>query len=164
MPPWLLTSPAVPTEPPPVRERVASSLPRVRKVAVAAPIKPRTLRRAPGTVLKCADLPPLEHWAGSLIVAATEVLTGSRPVQQLTRWLDQEVYADLARRAGLITRLRGRSRTQTHSRLLAIRAAASPAGHHELSAVVHDGQRVRAVALRVEQFGNRWRASALEIG
>lgn len=134
------------------------------RLAPTDPSTPRRLRRAPGTQLACGNLAPVEQWAGSLVVAAAEVLSGCRPVQQLTRWLDRDVYATLARRAGLRARLHGRPSAITHARLLAIRASDGPDSVHEVTAVVHDGAQVRAVALRVERWGSRWRASALEIG
>lgn len=125
-----------------------------------------------GRVWEARPLGPVEQWAGALAVAASEVLTGSRQVQQLTRWVGPEIYAALARRSGLLVRLRGRPTTPMHARLLAIRAVAShaeavpvtPARRYEVSALVHDGRRLRAIAARVEQHHGRWRATALEIG
>lgn len=114
--------------------------------------------------LALEDLAPVEYWSGCLAVAACEVLTGTRPVQQLTRWLEVPVYGLLARRAGLMRRLGRMTDRPTHATLWGIRSATGVEGGFELSAVVHDGTRVRAVALRAVEFRARWRASALEIG
>lgn len=114
--------------------------------------------------LALEDLAPVEYWSGCLAVAACEVLTGTRPVQQLTRWLEVPVYGLLARRAGLLRRLGRTADRPTHATLWGIRSSTGVEGGFELSAVVHDGTRVRAVALRAVEFRARWRASALEIG
>lgn len=110
--------------------------------------------------------PPVEveRWAGALAVATTEVLVGSRPPQQLSRWYAQEVYAAIVRRAGLAVRLHGRPARRVHAHLVALRSCTTPSGSHEVSAAVHDGTRVRAVALRVAPFGGRWRVDALVVG
>ena len=46
----------------------------------------------------------LEQWAGRYVQAAVEIVGGDRPVSQLLRWTDREVYEDLGRRAQLVAR------------------------------------------------------------
>lgn len=110
------------------------------------------------------DLPPVGPWAGTLARAAVEVLTGSRPVAQLARWLDADLYEALCRRAGLAVRIDGRPRVALCAQVRRVRCSTVRAGIHEIAVVVHDGVRVRAAAVRVECRRGRWQATALEIG
>ncbi len=110
------------------------------------------------------DLPPVGPWAGTLVRAAVEVLTGSRPVAQLARWLEADLYEALCRRAGLAVRIDGRPRTALCARVRRVRCSTVTPGIHEVAVVVHDGVRVRAAAVRVECRRGRWQATALEIG
>ena len=121
--------------------------------------------RQPGTVHpEAQSLPDGERWAASIVVSIAEVLAGTRPVQQLVRWLESEIYADVARRAGLLVRIKGRPERVTHARLLSLRSCAPQADVLEVTAAVQDGERVRAYALRLEVFRGRWRVCALVAG
>lgn len=109
-------------------------------------------------------LPDGERWAAAIVVSIAEVLSGTRPVQQLARWVEGEVYADLARRAGLLVRIKGRPDRVTHARVLSLRSCAPQPEVLEVTAAVQDGDRVRAYALRLEVFRGRWRVCALVAG
>lgn len=109
-------------------------------------------------------LPDGERWATAIVISIAEVLSGTRPVQQLARWLEGEVYADLARRAGLLIRIKGRPDRVTHARVLSLRSCAPVPDVLEVTAAVQDGDRVRAYALRLEVFRGRWRVCALVAG
>lgn len=111
-----------------------------------------------------ATLPPPGPWAGALVRAAVEVLTGSRPPAQLARWLSLDLYEVIVRRAGLAVRVLGRPRSARVARLQRIHCHPVRPGVNEVSVVVHDGVRVRAAAVRIEAVRGRWRATALEIG
>lgn len=109
-------------------------------------------------------LPPVGPWAATLVRAAVEVLTGSRPTAQLSRWLSADLYDSLARRAGLAVRVLGRPEPALCARVRRVRCTQVRPGVHEAAVVVHDGVRIRAAAVRVECHRGRWRATALEIG
>jgi hypothetical protein len=122
-----------------------------------------------------SELPEPRRWAAAFVVAALEVSTGRRPVSQLVRWSSDDVRAMLMHRAGLagaargypsITRLRAPSptRAQGRTRVRSIRAFEPADGVAEVSAVVVEHGRTRAVALRMEGLDGRWRVTALEIG
>ena len=99
-----------------------------------------------------------------VVQAVVEVLSGARPAAQLLRWLSADVYAGVQRRAALATRVRGR---RTPARRAAVRRVvlSTPRdGVAEAAVVVQDGQRVRAVAVRLEGLDGRWRVTALEVG
>lgn len=105
----------------------------------------------------------------ALAGAVVEVLSGHRPVAQLVRWTTADVQQGLARRAALATRLRpaprrGPARAGRPAVVRAVRVCRPAEGVVEASAVVVDGPRVRAVALRLEGWDRRWRATAVEVG
>lgn len=111
--------------------------------------------------------------ARSVTQGALEVLGGSRPLQQMARWVDPENYERLQLRANLVrcigsatTDREGRARTSTHRNVVVRSARVCPVGRgvYEASVVAFDQERVRAVALRIEQRRGVWRVTALEIG
>lgn len=112
-----------------------------------------------------ADLPDPRMWAARLAQAAVEVMTGTRPPGQLRRWTSDDVYAALRRGAARhrvaeparATRLRPR-RTVVR----AIRVGQPADGVAEVAAVVDDGRRAHALALRLEGADGRWRCTRLD--
>lgn len=112
--------------------------------------------------------------ARSVAQGSLEVLNGSRPLQQLARWLDPESYERLHLRANLVRCIttapslqRGGEVASAHRRQVIIRSARVcevSTTVYEASVVAFDQKRVRAVALRIEQRRGAWRVTALEIG
>ncbi|WP_432499200.1 Rv3235 family protein [Kineococcus gypseus] len=108
--------------------------------------------------------PEVGGWARDYLVVLLEVLSGHRPPQQLLRWSAADVYADVQRRAVLAARVRGGA-AGPGPRPQVLRVLTCPvADAVEVSAVVRTGERVRALALRVERRHERWRVTALEVG
>ena len=99
--------------------------------------------------------------ATHVVHAAVEVLRGARPVTQLMRWLSPEVYEQLARRCEDRRTIRPARTMPPHVQRARISEPAD--GVAEVSLVVRDGARVRAVAVRLEGVDRRWRATALEM-
>ncbi|MHA7285144.1 Rv3235 family protein [Arthrobacter sp. MDT3-44] len=144
----------------------------------ASPARTGTLpdRTGAGTSPWEADPDLLQRISGiarSVAQGALEVLGGSRPLQQMARWLDPENYERLQLRANLV-RCIDAARSTGHGeprpsadRHVVVRSARvcpiSP-GVYEASVVTFDQKRVRAVALRIEQRRGAWRVTALEIG
>jgi hypothetical protein len=100
-----------------------------------------------------AALPAPGPWAGRLVQAVVEVIGGDRPLGQLVRWTQADVYEQLrtlaARRpAGWPRRVRAQVRS--------VHVAEPLDGVAEVCAVVHDGVRARAYALRLEGADGRW--------
>lgn len=107
--------------------------------------------------------------AHALAVASVEALVGRRSVAQLARWLAPGVYEALRARTGATLRAAGSAPTGPAGagRMAVVRALrVCPVDAHvlEAAAVVDDGRRVRAVALRLETHRRAWRVTALEIG
>lgn len=103
------------------------------------------------------------------VQAAIEVLAGTRPIQQLSRRLDQRCLASLQHRAALTRRLAAgpsptAGRLHRNPAVRSVRACEVASGIYEASAVVVDELRVRAVAVRLERSNQVWRITALEIG
>ncbi|WP_432482154.1 Rv3235 family protein [Kineococcus esterisolvens] len=122
------------------------------------PQRPRAAAAAP-------DLPEVGGWTRGYLVVLLEVLSGHRPPQQLLRWSSADVYTDVQRRAVLSARLRGAAAGPgPRPRVLRVLPCALDDGTVEVSAVVRAGDRVRALALRVERRHERWRVTALEVG
>ncbi len=107
--------------------------------------------------------PEAVRWAGQFVQAAVEVAAGLRPPAQLTRWATDDVREALGRR-GALNRRRGICDASRRRVVRSVRASSPRTGVAEASAVVSDGTRLRAVALRMETVEGRWRVTALQLG
>ncbi|WP_307239092.1 Rv3235 family protein [Kineosporia succinea] len=116
---------------------------------------------APGNA---SPLPEPRSWAASFIQAAMEVTSGLRPPAQLVRWTTPEVHGTIVRRGTLAARaLRSNNGMSAKPQLRALRLCAPRSGVYEVSAVISDPERVRAVAFRMEALHGRWRVTELEM-
>ena len=109
--------------------------------------------------------------ARSIAQACMEAIGGSRPVQQLARWLDPDCYDKLVHRAALAQERRarraaGRSplRPLPGAVVRRVRMCRINADIYEAALVVVEPHRARAVALRLERRRGLWKVTALEIG
>ncbi|NHI17428.1 Rv3235 family protein [Microbacterium excoecariae] len=111
-------------------------------------------------------LPDPEPLIATLAGGVLEVIAGVREVDQLARWLAEDPYRALVVRANLAARARS-ARAQSALRpTYAIRSVhvSHPAdGVVEATAVVATPLRTRAVALRLEGYDARWRATSLAV-
>lgn len=108
---------------------------------------------------------PAGPWAAALSRMCVEALLGIRAASQLQRWLTPDLYDAVSRRAGLAVRIGGRRVGTPRPRIISHHAqVADDERSAEVCVILHDGSKVRAVALRLEAFRGRWRASAIEIG
>ena len=110
------------------------------------------------------ELPDAKVWASTLVRAIVEALKGQRPVAQLSRWIDADIFAALSRRAALGVTVDGRPVQPSPVRVQRVHGCEVRAGVWECAVVLHDGGRTRAAALRLEVLHGRWRATALTIG
>lgn len=133
---------------------VPASLRSVRSPLDGAPARPAEPAVTP------PDAPDACATAGPLVLAVQEVLSGSRSPAQLTRWVTPELYEHLV---GMLP-LRRASTPRRRGRVLSVRACEVGTGVCEMTVVIHDGDRVRAAAARLELHRGRWRATALQIG
>jgi len=110
-------------------------------------------------------LPDPRTWAGTLAQAVVEVLAGDRPVGQLLRWTTARIYADVSRQAATTARECTAVRAGRARAVVRKVCVSQPVdGVAEASAVVSDGGRARAMALRLQSEDGRWLCTALELG
>jgi hypothetical protein len=112
-------------------------------------------------------LPAPTPWAGRLVQAVIEVVSGVRPVTQLVRWTTAPVYEALCARVARPAANTG-SRDPATIRLAevvrSVRVSEPRDGVAEVCAIVQQGPRCRAIALRLEGIDGRWQCTALQIG
>jgi hypothetical protein len=128
--------------------------------SVRSPLTEAVWAPRPDPAPALPTLPDPAEVARAIVVAAVEVLGGARPPSQLVRWLTPELHEHLTvERAALGPHVEpvGRARAR---RATVCRLAPEVA---EATVVVHDGQKVRAAAIRLEVHRRRWRATVLEI-
>ncbi|HVY10194.1 MAG TPA: Rv3235 family protein [Mycobacteriales bacterium] len=99
---------------------------------------------------------------GPMAQAVAEVLTGFRPPHQLSQVATLDVLAQLERNAGRLAP-RG-TRTPIRPRVSSLRLCEPRAGVAEIAAVIDLGMRRRALALRLEAPGARWRCTVVRVG
>lgn len=97
-----------------------------------------------------------EPFAGTVCQAIVDVIAGLRPAQQIVRWLRPDVLEELRRRTPVTGG--GPVRRPVVRRVVTCEVDPDTV---EVAAVVVDGRRARAIALRLERFGDRWRVTAL---
>lgn len=113
-----------------------------------------------------AELPDPQPLLRSLTQGVLEVLAGVREVDQLARWFSEDAYRSLVTRANLSARARsarGVSPARPTFEILSIRVTEPVDGKVEAVVVVAGPGRTRAVAIRLEGFDRRWRASSLAV-
>ena len=104
-------------------------------------------------------LPDPRRWTALLAQAVVEILAGRRPVAQVVRWVDPEI-ADRLRRSAAAPRRGGDG---VPVRVRRVRVSTAMDGTVEAVAVVDDGTRCRAIALRLEALHRRWQCTALDL-
>jgi len=120
-------------------------------------------------------LPDPGRLAGAVVLAAVDVLRGTRPLAQLARWLTPEMFEQLATRrdvcgprpAGSAARTSGPAGAPERRRpatVRSVRVCRISARVAEVSVVLHDGERVRAAAARLVAHRQHWRVAVLQIG
>lgn len=115
-------------------------------------------------VTRAADLPDPREWAAHIAQGLVEVMHGVRPPSQVMRWTTPEVYAVVARRGSRAGRRRTSSPAAHRTRVLRVRVCEPADDVAEVSVVLVDGGRVRALALRLAGRDHRWVVEALQIG
>ena len=109
---------------------------------------------------------PLEAWATQFAQALVEVAAGTRPALQLLRATSGDVYADLQRRYQLLTASGTRVRSVRHARprVRSVHVSRTHVHAAELSVVVQQGERCRAIAIAVQRREGRWQAVDVQFG
>jgi hypothetical protein len=112
------------------------------------------------------ELPDPEPLLTNLARCILEVLAGARDVEQLTRWVTDDVFTSLLHRTVLAERARrvkGVAAARPALSVLSTHVSEPRDGVIEATVIVRNPARVRAVAIRLEGFDRRWRASAISV-
>lgn len=116
--------------------------------------------------------PTLEARAVKFVQALVEIAGGDRPVSQMARWMTPQTYDDLLSRLACVGRTQsvaGRTSASPRSRVVSVRVCKPAEESAEISARVVQGERSRALAVRLELRVNhkgqgRWLCTALVWG
>ena len=95
-----------------------------------------------------------------------EILAGARELDQIARWLGDDVYRHLLKRVVLSSRARqakGAAALRPSFAIGSVIVCEPRDGVVEASVVVRGRARVRAVAIRLEGLDRRWRATAIHV-
>lgn len=126
------------------------------------PFAPVTLVPEP-VVLRKHGLPEPTNWARRLLVGLVESADGRRPLNQLASMLSPSVGRGLGsefERAAIA----GDGHWLQHGSVRTVRGDEFTDGIAELCATLDVGNRVRAVALRLENRRGRWLCTRLHLG
>ena len=112
------------------------------------------------------ELPDPEPLLRNLTHCVIEALAGARDLEQLARWVNDDVYRGLSKRVVLAARARrvkGQSPQRPTFTIGRVTMSEPADGVVEAVVMVHQRARSRAVAIRLEGFDQRWRASAIGV-
>ncbi|MET0724748.1 MAG: Rv3235 family protein [Leifsonia sp.] len=113
-----------------------------------------------------SSLPDPQPLLANLTRCVMEVLAGARELEQLSRWVTDDVYRHLLKRVVLASRARAVKKQQVQRPNLSIGTIMTSEprdGVVEAVVMVHGRSRTRAVAIRLEGLDNRWRASSINV-
>jgi hypothetical protein len=113
-----------------------------------------------------ADLPDPQPMIENLTRCVIEILAGARELEQIARWVTDDVYRTLLARATISARARAARGAPTVRPTFSVgqpRMTAPRDGVVEAVVVVTSRARARAVAIRLEGLDRRWRASAIAV-
>lgn len=114
-----------------------------------------------------SELPDPTETIEKLALVGCEIIAGIRTVEQIGRWVTDDVYRVLAERAVAARRSRATAEGAGANRPLitvGLTVITEPRdGVVEGVSLVRIGQRTRAMCIRLEGLDHRWRASALAL-
>jgi hypothetical protein len=112
------------------------------------------------------SLPDPQPLLENLTRCVIEILAGARDLEQIARWVDDDVYRSLLKRVVIAARarqVRGQAPARPAFRLGSVRVCEPRDGVVEAVVIVHNRARSRAVAIRLEGLDRRWRATAISV-
>ncbi|MDJ1372551.1 Rv3235 family protein [Gulosibacter molinativorax] len=113
-----------------------------------------------------ADLPDPEPLLRNLGRSVFEAMAGVRDIEQMARWVAPDVYSVLLQRvqhSARARRIRGKTVRRPYIVTKTCLWQSPRAGVVEATVLVDLGARVRAVAIRLEEFRGRWRAERFNV-
>lgn len=117
------------------------------------------------------DAHEVDQLARTLTLALFQVLAGERSPTQMSTWFAWNSYQRFEQHYGYVTRHRMRKEQQglktphyRRAHVIAARQSRINAKTYEVSIVIRDAVRVRAVAMQLKSIRKRWRITELVIG
>ena len=115
--------------------------------------------------------PPAERvdpkqWGARIALAAFEVMLSRRPAAQLARYIDQRAAMSLSSHAQqyAFQQKRGKPSARLTPQISSVRIQQPHQDAAELTIVVHDGRRFRAIGMRLSARDTTWICTAFELG
>ena len=146
---------------PPVRSRPPGTLP---SKVIRAPFHSDEFFGAQPS--SRSTLPNPQPLLENLTRCVIEILAGARDLEQISRWVTDDVYRHLLKRVVLSARAR-QARGQVVARptfAIGSTVICEPRdGVVEAVVIVRNRARTRAVAIRLEGLDKRWRATAINV-
>lgn len=133
--------------------------PRPTKVPVAVDVVPSGA--GPGASSDLVD--QARTWAPWFAQLLAEALDGRRPLDALSRWLDDWVLAEVSRRVRLVRRMRMSGSRLPPAAVVSLRAQFTHPRVLEVAVHAHRGRRSAAWAFQLVRSGDRWRCTALVV-
>ena len=113
-----------------------------------------------------SELPDPAPLLENLTRCVIEILAGARELEQIARWVNDDVYRHLLKRVVISSRARqakGQMPTRPAFTIGSTTVCEPRDGVVEAVIIVRGRARVRAVALRLEGLDRRWRATAINV-
>ncbi|MGY2900868.1 hypothetical protein ACVKXF_003529 [Curtobacterium sp. PvP017] len=139
---------------------------RIDHTTTTAHAPPLTIVRPPPAEEPVSGPPDPAETARALGLCVAEVLTGSREVDSIARWITDDVHRHLQQRAAVAAHARSvhrRSRARPVLRVSSVLVCRPAVGVAEATVVVHTRSHARAVAMRLETRHGKWRATAIGV-
>jgi hypothetical protein len=111
-------------------------------------------------------LPQPKPLAENLARCVLEILAGARDLDQISRWVTDDVYRSLMTRVHVAARARAHKKIPAHrpSFSMGSTTVCQPAdGVAECCVILHGKARSRSIAIRLEGLDGRWRATAIHV-
>jgi hypothetical protein len=150
------------------RESEESEPARAFEILPSKPIRPRFVPdeffgHQPTARESLPDPAPLLE---NLTRCVIEILAGARELEQIARWVSDDVYRHLLKRVVLSTRARQATGQRASRPTFSIGSTVITEprdGAVEAVVIVRGRARTRAVAIRLEGLDKRWRATAINV-
>jgi hypothetical protein len=113
-----------------------------------------------------SELPSPQPLLENLTRCVIEILAGARDLEQISRWVSDDVYRHLLKRVVLSARARqakGQAPTRPAFSIGSTSICEPRDGVVEAVVVVRGRARTRVVAFRLEGLDQRWRATAINV-
>ncbi|MBF4608622.1 Rv3235 family protein [Curtobacterium sp. VKM Ac-1393] len=139
---------------------------RIEQATTTVHPPPLTIVEPPPVDEPSTGPPDPAETARALGLCVAEVLTGSREVDSIARWITDDVHRHLQQRAAVAAHARSvgrRSRARPVLRVGSVLVCRPADGVAEATVVVHTRSHARAVAMRLETRQGRWRATAIGV-